>query len=802
MTVKDRRSHMVLRCFTSFIVFLMAAFAMFSTGHGEELPRPVVTELLHFKIGIVTDGPLTSTPGMVEMFKNEIQHVAEDEFNVSFPPAMTLEADGTPTGINRHLDTLLNDPEVSLLIALGTIASTEAIKRTDPAKPIIAPLILDNDLQHAPGETLGSGIPNLTYILLGVSIDHILTAFRNIVPFRKLAIILDQRDLTGIPSVKKLVSNLANEHTISITLVGATSSAEGALTAIPADIEAVMVGPLWQFTPKEFALLSQGLIQRRLPSFSMWEYDYVEQGLLATTMPEKTLEHLARRVSITTQEILLGEEAATIPVAFSKTQKMAFNMDTARAIDVYPSLDQMTGAILLNEKRRDIERRLTLAEAVQEALAANLDLAVAERQVSAGAYGVNEARSALLPQVGIGVGGRVIDDDRAAISQGNTPEKAWTGSAAASQQIYSESGWAGYTVEKHRQSGREFSRDTVRLDIILDAAVSYLNVLRRKTVEQLQKDNMQLTQANLERAQIRLSTGVAGPDELYRWQTKFANDRQVVLRSESASLDAMQALNRILHRPLQEEFVAEETDLSDPLLMTGDQLFYQLMHSPRYLKDFNSFAVQESLALSPELHAIDAGIAAQERIITKSKRDYWLPDFTLEGDVNQIISDSGAGQRNKELTGLDDTDWSVGVFARLPLIEGGRKNAALGRNREQLNQLKTERLATAERISQRTLAAFNNTRASYPAINLSREAADAARRNLQLVTDSYVQGIKSIIDLLDAQNQALNSDLDAANAVYNFLIDLMGVQRSIGEFITFLPKQQQEEWLQRAKDHR
>jgi len=106
-----------------------------------------------------------------------------------------------------------------------------------------------------------------------------------------------------------------------------------------------------------------------------------------------------------------------------------------------------------------------------------------------------------------------------------------------------------------------------------------------------------------------------------------------------------------------------------------------------------------------------------------------------------------------------------------------------------------------ERLSQRILQSLNNTRASYPAINLSRDAVDAARRNLQLVTDSYVQGIKSIIDLLDAQNQALNAELDAANAVYNFLIDLMGVQRSLGTFVTFYPQEEGDKWLARAQEY-
>jgi len=129
------------------------------------------------------------------------------------------------------------------------------------------------------------------------------------------------------------------------------------------------------------------------------------------------------------------------------------------------------------------------------------------------------------------------------------------------------------------------------------------------------------------------------------------------------------------------------------------------------------------------------------------------------------------------------------------------KSAALNRNREELAGLLIDRQAAADRISQDTLASLNRTRASYPGINLSRDAADSARRNLNLITDSYVEGIKSIIELLDAQNQALSADQVAANAVYSFLIDLMGVQRSMGGFITFQPQQQRDTWLERVQEY-
>ena len=64
-------------------------------------------------------------------------------------------------------------------------------------------------------------------------------------------------------------------------------------------------------------------------------------------------------------------------------------------------------------------------------------------------------------------------------------------------------------------------------------------------------------------------------------------------------------------------------------------------------------------------------------------------------------------------------------------------------------------------------------------ITLSEDAAIAAARNLELVEDAYGRGTVSIIELLDAQNAAILAEEGAANAVYDFLLDLMEVERAM-----------------------
>ncbi len=110
-----------------------------------------------------------------------------------------------------------------------------------------------------------------------------------------------------------------------------------------------------------------------------------------------------------------------------------------------------------------------------------------------------------------------------------------------------------------------------------------------------------------------------------------------------------------------------------------------------------------------------------------------------------------------------------------------------------------QRQAVAERIEQRTRAALHTARSALTAIRLSRDAANAAEANLDVVRDAYSQGTVSILDLLDAQNAALVAELRAATGVYDFLRSLMEVERAAARFDFFLTPQDQADWLIRVE---
>jgi outer membrane protein TolC len=244
-------------------------------------------------------------------------------------------------------------------------------------------------------------------------------------------------------------------------------------------------------------------------------------------------------------------------------------------------------------------------------------------------------------------------------------------------------------------------------------------------------------------------------------------------------------------------FTPEQADYTDPQSILPDWRLTNYMDNEMELNTLRDFLVVEGTLASPELHQIDATIEAQKRSITQAKREFWVPTVSLVGNVTETFSKSGAGSEYPAYR--DDTDWSVGIQVSLPLFKGGGKKATLIQSREELLQLQHERDSTANKIEEQIFNAIHQIRASYPGIRLSNDAADAARRNLTLVTDSYSRGVKSIIDLIDAQNQVLVASQQAANALYDFLIDIMALQRSTGSFFLFAPQAERDAFMERLE---
>jgi outer membrane protein TolC len=745
-------------------------------------------------IGFLADGQYQRHTYLGELLRREINDLLSGEFDVRMPAAVAVEADFTVEGIDSGLDRLLDDPEVDIIVAFGAISSHVAAGRRTLSKPVVAAVILDPVLQGLElAEGGGSGVENLSYIALAETND--IPAFLEIVPFTRIALMVNGSLADAVPELSQRLQIAGQAIGLDAVLVPVGPNVEPILAALDdASVEAVYLLPQFQLSEEDWQSLVQGLIDRRLPSFSWFGQSEVLDGILAGQRPERFAQRIARRVALNIQSILLGADPASLPVAFAPQSRLFINMATARAIGVYPPWKVVTEAELVSDVGSVPDREWTLESAVREAVEVNLDLSAADRAVAAGADNIGIARAELLPQIDLGFDWSVIDQDQAESGVSFRPQQMITGGATLTQLIYADPAWANYSVQKSIQESREQDRETLWLDIAFDAAVTYLDLLRSKTLERIERQNLNITRENLEFARVRRSVGTASPGEVFRWENQIANNRQGVINANAIRNLVEIEFNRLLNRPLEESFATAEAELADPQLLTNQSRLAPYIDNLWSFRVFRGFMAQEALDASPELRALDALVAAQRRTLTAADRAFYLPTLALQASVSDVLSTSGAGT---VFPGFEDLRWTVGVALGYPVLTGGARFSVRSQAAEELVALETERDALAQRIEGRARAALHTMGAALANIDLSQDAAEAAGRNFELVQDSYSRGAASIIDLLDAQNTALIAELRAANAIYDFLIQLMNVERAAGRFDFFTSAEDRDAFFDR-----
>jgi outer membrane protein TolC len=723
-----------------FIMIAIVCFFLFS-------PTLQARDEKILRIGIIIDGPWKRNIEYVTMIKSEILELTGSEFDVRFPKNKMIEGNWNVTRIRSAVSDLLADPDVDLVLTLGVIASHEIAKKANLTKPVIAPFVLDPKMQGIKIKEGASGIKNLNYI-------H--------TPFTS----------------KNTIHMGINSYIFAVE-----QSVDEVLAKFSSNIEAVYVSPLLNLPDYEYDHLIKELKNRKLPSFSLLGTADVQQGFYMTNRLD-IFPRVARRIALNIQRILIGDKPEKIPVHFDPGVQITINMETVREIDIYPKVDVLTEAELINQDQVERGQMLALEQAINGAVNANLDLMAKKKFVLAGEENIGIARSPLLPQLDLFGQGLMIDKDRAETSGGSQPERMVTGTLSATQLIYSEPVWANLSIQNSVQLTREAELNQLKLDIMLAAATAFFDVLRIKNFESIQKENLKRTKSNLEMARVRETVGSAGPAEVYRWESQLAQNRNEVIQVLAKKNIVRINLNRILHRKLNQRYSLLENNPYTDELSQEENVFKKYLSDLRTIDILPDFLVQEGLSNSPELEAIQYALEAQERALTSATNSFWAPTLALQADYTSILSRSGAGSEKisfiPNTSPADDKFWNVALNLSFPIFHGAERFATRRQSSDQLEQLRFEYDSVAEKIEQQIRSRLYIVTASFAAIAQTKLASEAANKSLKVVQDGYAQGMVSILDLLDAQNTALVSEELASNAVYDFIIDLMTAERAIG----------------------
>ncbi|MFP4358985.1 MAG: TolC family protein [Puniceicoccaceae bacterium] len=420
---------------------------------------------------------------------------------------------------------------------------------------------------------------------------------------------------------------------------------------------------------------------------------------------------------------------------------------------------------------------LGLSDAMRLGIENNYNRKISREEVASARAGVDQARGPVLPQVAVGLDYRRVNDDQSAVQSGFSPRSETSLNLSASQMIYDDSRVTGLRTSRRDLDAARESDASVELDVAAEVGFAYVRVLSIASSLRIAEDNLRITRENLDLAKIRREVGTAGPEEVLRFESEEAQQESRLWSERSLLHEALNDLNRALGEPPDRSWNLEDLSLDTPVFDTSLRHLIPLAHSRESSEAFRRTSIEMALARAPELAAVGFSSEAERLRLAESRRSFLVPDIVAEFEYSHIVDSeysSGALGASEE-----DDSWTFLLGASLPLFEGGSRLGDVRRSRAGLRRLGWEDARLRQQIAVNVSNTLSAMASSWQSIRLSRIAAERAEQNLSIVQDKYEQGTVSIIDLLDAQNNALVQRQTASIELYRFFQDLLSFQRAL-----------------------
>lgn len=747
------------------------------------------------RVAVVYDGKSEVNATMQTYVVQEVRNLMAGQVQVDFADVGQTTGSWTAESVRAINSRLLADPSVDLIISMGVLASHDLASRKSLARPVVAAMVINHELQRLPWTNGCSRMHNLTYIQLKPSISNEIAELKKVVPFKNISLVISRDYYEVINPERRPAAQYDTVDGVRLHLILADTSAGAILREIPSDGGALYLDALFRLPFSELSGLIDSLIARKIPVFGFDE-SLVEAGALASVYP-RIINRISKRIALNIQQILLGQNASTLPVELMTGKGFFLNLGTFAKLGLKViSWDLFTEATVVDLRKQDTSvRYLSLPQIINVALDSNRDLVAGRFEVLSGSEDIKIARSALLPYVSVNATGTLNDPVN------YLPPQSVTATAGASQTLYSEPLWSDLKVNKSRQAAREEGFNDRKVATANQVAQAYLDILESRTNFYLLINNLMITRSNLEVSKMKKETGSAGEDEVLRWQIEVAQSKRNVISTYASITQASYRLLRLIHVKSLTSYDLAEFRLEKSGLLVADSAFLRILDDPISLQRLGQFLVDEGIANAPVIHQYRFLIEAQQRAYRSGSISRYIPTATAYGNYSNRVYQPAYEMPGGFMVTYPNYSWSVSAKVEIPLFTGLKNDAVARKARLTLAQLKSEQQSAIDQIEASIQSNLSALMAAHYDLKQMKAAETAASKNFEIVNNQYLLGKKSILDVLDAQQQNLSTGISVNTSFHTFVKRYFDLQQSIGRIDYLMTPAEQSEFLIRLKEY-
>ena len=392
-------------------------------------------------------------------------------------------------------------------------------------------------------------------------------------------------------------------------------------------------------------------------------------------------------------------------------------------------------------------RPLTIQQAEAIAIKNNPQITVGRLQALEAREFVREARSAMLPQVGLSV--TAVDSDPGSrISAGYLTNPAVYPRAAAGasvSQLITDFGRTQNLVSSSVFTAKAQDENGVatQQQIILAVDEAFYNTLETKALLQVAEETVRARQNLVDQIQALTNAKLRSEIDLSFSKVDLARAKLLLLESQNNYEASLSTLSAILAFPDRQDFAAVEPPAqtappaADPVPL-----------------------IQEALNQRPEVRARQNDVTAASKF-SKAEHDLWWPTVSANGVVGS------APVRDDHIS-----NWygAVGVNINIPVFNGFLFNAR-AKSADLETEMKHKKLQDLQdNVARDVRNSWLDTQKAYERLSVTKQLREQAALALELAGARYKLGLSSIVEFSQAELQETDAKLQDTDAHYQYVL--------------------------------
>lgn len=329
------------------------------------------------------------------------------------------------------------------------------------------------------------------------------------------------------------------------------------------------------------------------------------------------------------------------------------------------------------------------------------------------------------------------------------------------QPLYRRQNSIQYQQSKTQVAQADEQLNTAQQELMLRVAQAYFDVLLAQDKIDLINAQKSAITRQLEQAKANFEVGTATITDVHEAQARY----DLTLAQEIAAVNELQA---------KKHAIQAVTGQKPQRLAAAREDLQATIPEPTEMEKWVEVAHNNNLALKVQLHSLQ--LATQEVARTRAGH---LPTLDIVGNYSDNRANGGV---SSDLVGYNKAakTASVGLQLEIPLYQGG---AISSRAREAVaNQQKAQDEVEAARrqAELQTRQAYLNVASAVAQVQAYEQALISSQSQLDSTSLGYEVGVRTSVDVLNAQQQLYSAKRDLLQARYSWLLSVLQLKAAAG----------------------